>query len=118
MIVRSVSEIVGTQRDVSGDGWKSRRFLLAEDGLPVSVHETTVEAGTELRFSYEKHRETVYCVEGEGSLENMSTGERFTLAPGTLYSVDVGDDHVIRAETQVKFLCIFDPPLRGTETAE
>ena len=118
MIVRTVEEILDTERDVAGEGWKSRRMVLAKDGLPVSVHETTVEAGTTLRFCYETYRETVYCIEGRGSLENVSSGERYDLRPGTLYSVQIGDDHIVRAETDIKFLCIFDPPLQGTETAD
>jgi L-ectoine synthase len=118
MFVTSVEEILGTDRDVAGEGWKSRRLVLAKDGLPVSVHETIVEAGTTLRFCYESYRETVYCIEGKGSLENVSSGERFSLRPGTLYSVQIGDEHIVRAETAIKFLCIFDPPLQGTETAD
>lgn len=59
MFTRSVEEILGTERDVHGEGWKSRRLVLAEDGLPFSVHETLVEAGRSLRFTYRAHSETV-----------------------------------------------------------
>jgi L-ectoine synthase len=117
MFSRSVGEIIGTERDVHGQGWKSRRLVLARDGLPFSVHETIVEAGACLRFAYQAHSETVYCMEGSGTLEEVSSGKVYQLEPGRLYSVGIGDDHILKAETEIKFLCIFVPPLVGTEEA-
>jgi L-ectoine synthase len=118
MFSRCVQEIIGTQRDVHGDGWKSRRLVLAVDGLPFSVHETMVEAGTVLRFTYRSHSETVYCIEGRGTVEDVAKGKVIKLVPGCLYSVGIGDDHIVRAETDIKFLCIFEPPLAGAEEAD
>jgi L-ectoine synthase len=118
MFSRSVQEIIGTERDVHGKGWKSRRLVLAGDGLPFSVHETIVEAGAILRFSYRAHSETVYCIEGRGTVEDVAAGKVYQLEPGTLYTVGIGDDHTLKAETEIKFLCIFEPPLVGTEEAD
>jgi L-ectoine synthase len=117
MIIRSVSEVVGTERDVHGEGWRSRRLVLAGDGIGYSVHETTLEAGIELHFEYRHHRETVYCVEGEGSVEDVASGRRATLRPGSMYSAGVGEPHVVHTDTQVKVLCVFTPALTGTEEA-
>ncbi|MGD8421246.1 MAG: ectoine synthase, partial [Gammaproteobacteria bacterium] len=33
MIVRTLDELIDTPRDVRGQVWASRRFLLAEDGV-------------------------------------------------------------------------------------
>ena len=33
MIVRRLDETEGTERDVRGDGWASRRLLLRDDGM-------------------------------------------------------------------------------------
>ena len=33
MIVRTLQQIIDTERDVRGPVWASRRFLLAEDGV-------------------------------------------------------------------------------------
>jgi hypothetical protein len=53
MYYTSVEDVIGTDRDASGSGWRSRRLMLAKDGLPFSVHETTVAAGTELHLCYQ-----------------------------------------------------------------
>jgi len=42
MIVRSLEEIMGTERDVATPHWISRRLLLKSDGMGFSLHETTV----------------------------------------------------------------------------
>jgi L-ectoine synthase len=118
MLARHVEEILGTERDVAGDGWRSRRLLLAGDGLPYSVHETVIDAGAMLQFEYAVHRETVYCIEGSGSIRDVSTGRSWWLRPGSLYSVGIGDGHVVTTETGMKLLCIFDPPLEGREEAD
>ena len=118
MLTRHVREIVGTEREAEGPGWKSRRLLLAGEGRPFSLHETTVDAGAELAFNYRRHAETVYCVEGRGTLEDRNAGRTIPLEPGRFYVAAIGDDHVIRAETTIRFLCVFDPPLEGQEEAD
>jgi len=118
MFVRSVKDILGTDQDVAGNGWRSRRLILARDGLKYSVHETILEANVALRFAYASHRETVYCIEGEGSVRNLVTGETWELRPGSLYSVGIGDDHVVTTQSAMKLVCIFDPPLEGQEEAD
>jgi len=118
MQYKTVNDLVGTEREAVGSGWKSRRFLIAEDGYPFSVHETTVAAGTELRFNYQNHSETVYCVEGKASVQDVAGGKVFPIEPGSFYSVGRGDDHILRIEKDTKFLCIFEPPLEGDEEAD
>jgi L-ectoine synthase len=118
MIVRDVKDIIGTDRDVTGNGWQSRRVILARDGLKYSVHETIIEGNQNFRFHYKAHRETVYCIEGEGSVENVSTGEETPLNPGCIYSAGIDEEHVLKTLTRMKLLCIFDPPLHGQESAD
>lgn len=118
MLYKTVDDLVGTERDAVGPGWKSRRFLIAADGYPFSVHETTVAAGTELRFNYENHSETVYCVDGKATVEDVAGGQVFPIEPGSFYTVDRGDDHILRIEKDTRFLCIFEPPLEGDEEAD
>jgi L-ectoine synthase len=55
MIVRTLEEVAGTERDVAGEGWRSRRLLLRRDQLGFSLHDTTVEAGSVLHLQYKHH---------------------------------------------------------------
>lgn len=41
VMIRDLDEISGTERDVQGPGWRSRRLVVAEDGLKYSFHLTT-----------------------------------------------------------------------------
>jgi L-ectoine synthase len=118
MFIRSVREILGTERDVVGEGWTSRRLILARDGLPYSLHETVAAAHTTLRFAYRGHRETVYGICGAGTIANLATGEVRPLEPGTLYTAGIGEDHRVSTQSKMKFLCVFDPPLAGREEAD
>ncbi len=45
MIVRTTAEITGTDRDVADGSWRSKRIILAGDGVGFSFHETTIESG-------------------------------------------------------------------------
>ena len=50
MIVRSLVDLTGTERDVRGEGWRSRRLLRRDDGVKFSLHYTELDAGTELEL--------------------------------------------------------------------
>lgn len=92
--------------------------MLAAEGIGYSVHETTLAAGISLRFEYEHHRETVYCVSGEGCIEDLSSGRAAALSAGGLYSAGIGEPHRITTTTEMRLLCIFTPPLTGSEEAD
>ena len=116
MIVRTLQQLLGTDRDVRGPVWASRRFLLAEDGVGFTVTETTVEAGSEQVLWYKHHVEANYVIDGEGEVENVATGEVFALAPGSIYVLDGHEKHRLRAVTRMKLVCVFTPALTGRET--
>lgn len=116
MIVRGLDDIIGTERDVHGAVWKSRRFLLAGDGVGFSLNETTVEAGAVQDMWYKHHIEANYIIEGEGEVENVETGETFALKPGTMYTLDKNEKHRLTAKTRLRIVCIFTPALTGRET--
>ena len=92
--------------------------MLAGEGPEYSVHETTLDAGISLRFEYEHHRETVYCVQGEGQVRDLASGRVAELTPGGLYSAGVGEPHEISTRTEMLLVCIFTPPLIGREEAD
>jgi L-ectoine synthase len=116
VIVRSPADIEGTERDVSGDGWRSRRLLVRGDGMGFSLGDTTVAAGQELRLQYRHHLEACYCLEGEAEIEELDTGRRHMVRPGTLYALDRHDAHVIRVRSELRLICVFNPALTGRET--
>jgi L-ectoine synthase len=115
VIVRKLSTIEGSEREVSATTWKSRRLLLASDGMGFSLHDTVIHAGTATRMCYKNHLEAVYCVGGRGSIEVIATGELIPIADGTMYALDQHDEHVLRAETDLRLVCVFNPPLIGKE---
>jgi L-ectoine synthase len=109
-----LSDAIGTQREVRGTGWISRRLLLANDGMGFSLHDTLILAGAEIAMCYRNHLEAVYCVSGRGTIET-ARGERFELRDGTVYALDKHDQHILRAETEMRMVCVFNPPLVGSE---
>jgi L-ectoine synthase len=115
MIVRSLEDVVGSDRDVGGDGWRSRRLLLAADGLGFSLHDTTVAAGSELELEYRHHFEACYVVAGEADVTDQATGQRHRLGPAMVYALDRHDRHVLRALSELRLVCVFNPALAGTE---
>ena len=117
MIVKKLSDIVGTNAHVIGDAFESRRILLAADGVGYSLHDTLVKEGSEQHLQYKNHVESNYCIEGEGTVENETTGEVFPLNPGTIYVLDENEPHVVRAtKGDLRLICIFTPALTGHET--
>lgn len=115
MIVRDLNEEKNTRRNVQSDGWHSVRLLLKGDGMGFSFHITTIYAGAELPMHYQNHLESVYCVAGEGSIEDVATGEVHSVRPGVMYALDKNDRHVLRATTEMTMACVFNPPLTGLE---
>ncbi len=116
MIVKTLEETLTTPDHIIGDGFESRRILLARDGLGYSFHDTLVKAGSVQRLEYKNHVEANYCIEGDGEVEEVATGKTWTLRPGTMYVLDRHDAHIIRARTDLRLLCVFTPALAGTET--
>jgi len=116
MIVRKLTEILDTWRHVRGEGWERRRIALADDKMGYSMHDTLVKEGAELHLEYKNHLETNYCIEGLGEVENVATGERHPIQPGTMYALDKHDKHILRAvKGDLRLICAFSPPLSGRE---
>jgi len=115
VIVRSIQDLHGTDRDVAHGNWVSRRFLLAKDGVGFSVNETTIRAGTETPMWYKNHTEAVYCVGGEGEIEDLTDGTVYPIADGTIYVLNGHEKHILRARTELRLICVFTPPLTGRE---
>lgn len=115
MLIRTIDEITDTDADIQSENWRSKRIVLAREGAGFSVHETTLYAGTESEFCYQNHIEAVFIVEGEGEIEDTATGEVHQLGPGSLYLLNDHDRHKVRPRTQMRAVCVFNPPVTGRE---
>lgn len=116
MIVRTLRDISGTDREVSAATWTSRRLLLRRDGMGFSLHDTILYAGTTTEMEYQNHLEAVYCIEGRGQLHDLTTGSNHVIEPGTMYALSGHERHVLTAETQLRMVCVFNPPIVGPES--
>ncbi|WP_028548947.1 ectoine synthase [Paenibacillus sp. UNC451MF] len=114
MIVKHLDQLINTVDDVDTTTWNSRRLLLRKDGMGFSMNDTLIKAGTETLIWYQNHVEAVYCVEGEGEIEVIG-GETYKIKPGMLYALDGHERHFLRAKSQMRMICVFNPPLVGQE---
>jgi len=117
MIVRDLKTAENSDRKIvdPNGNWDSTRLLLENDNMGFSFHITTIFAGADFRMHYKNHLESVYCISGEGEVETLADGKRYPIAPGTLYILDQHDEHRLRASSEMKMACVFNPPLKGTE---
>lgn len=115
MIVRTTAEITGTERDIAAGAWRSKRIILAGDGVGFSFHETVIESGSVSEFHYQHHVEAVWVIEGSGTLTNHETGEVHDLGPGTMYLLNGHERHRVTCTDQLRMFCVFNPPVTGDE---
>lgn len=115
MIVRKLVELKGTDRDVDTPNWNSRRLLLAKDGMGFSLHDTIIRAGTCTEIHYKHHLEAVYCVAGKGSIEVLPDGPTYQIEDGVMYALSEHERHYLRAEEDMRMICVFNPPVTGKE---
>lgn len=116
MIARKLDELSGSDREVAAETWTSRRLLLADDGMGFSLHDTMIHAGTTTEIHYQNHLEAVYCVAGKGRVRVVDTGEVYEIESGTMYALDGHEKHLLIADTPMRMICVFNPPLVGPET--
>ena len=115
MIVRDLNKLKDTDRAVSDAQWTSVRMLLADDGMGFSFHITYLQAGSEHTFEYKNHFESVFCMQGKGSITDIATGETHEITPGVMYALNKHDRHILRAEEELVMACCFNPPVTGNE---
>ena len=117
MIVKSLSDIIGTEFDVHGPGWNSRRLRLKDDGMGFSMTHTIITAGAEMTLEYKNHLEACYCISGSGTVNDTATGTTHALAVGSIYALNANDHHTLRADPKadMHLICVFTPPLTGRE---
>ncbi|AVF05656.1 MAG: ectoine synthase [Devosia indica] len=115
MIVRDLESARLGDRLVNSNGWDSTRLLLAGDEMGFSFHITRIHEGTSHVFHYKHHFESVYCISGEGSIEELDTGVVHQIRPGVMYALNLNDKHRLTAKSEMVMACCFNPPVTGNE---
>ena len=115
MKVISLKDVIGTEHDVDGGNWVSRRLLLKKDGMGYTVNYTTIKPGTETHIWYQNHLESVYLTEGEGEVVTLSDNKVWPIKKDDLYVLDKHDEHLLRTKNGMSMICVFNPPLTGKE---
>ncbi|MEE9196175.1 MAG: ectoine synthase [Alphaproteobacteria bacterium] len=115
MIVKTKEDVMGTKGEARGNKWRSLRLLHKEDGMGVTLTDTILEPGFEMDLWQKNHLEACYCIEGEGTVEELENGKTHEVKPGTLYAMNEHDRHRIRAITRMRIVCTFYPALTGDE---
>lgn len=115
MIVRDLEAARQNERLVNANGWDSTRLLLAGDDMGFSFHITRIHEGTSHEFHYKHHFESVYCISGEGTIEEIDTGKVHQIRPGVMYALNLNDRHRLSAKSEMVMACCFNPPVTGQE---
>ncbi len=115
MIVRDLKQAERSDRRVESDGWTSVRLLLKDDAMGSSSHITTIHDGAVLEMEDKNHPESVYCICGEGSIEDLATAEPHAIGSGIMFALNRHDGHILRAWREMTMACVFDPPVTGRE---
>jgi L-ectoine synthase len=113
MLVRSLRDIIGTDRDVDWGNGLSRRMLVADDDRGYTITDTYVRPGSSSMLRYDNHLEACYCVDGTGYVDTEDATYR--IEAGTLYAPDRGESHVLRSDEGMRLICVFKPALVGRE---
>jgi L-ectoine synthase len=60
MKVLIMEDLIGTSREVVGEGFVSYRYVLARDGMGFSLHKTVIPKGEPLHWHYTNHLEACF----------------------------------------------------------
>lgn len=117
MFVRTVDELAAQGRVLSlvNNTTTSARLLTAADGIGFSYSDVRAAKGSDGTLWYKNHWEANYFISGRSTLEDLTTGQKWTLEAGSLYVVGPNDRHRLIALEDEHHISIFCPPLRGGE---
>ena len=117
MFVRSAEQMrqAGHEMVVANGEARTIRMITAADEIGFSLSDVRLAAGAAADLWYKHHREANFVISGSGKVEDLNTGEVWTLGPETLYCVGPEDRHRLSAATDLHLLSVFHPPLQGNE---
>lgn len=117
MLIKTLTQLkaAGREKVVANGSARTVRFLTQADGMGFTMSDVHLFAGVENVLWYKHHWEANYIVAGQGEVTDLTTGERWPLAPGVMYIVGPKDRHSMKAITDLHLVSIFNPPLQGDE---
>ncbi len=101
---------------VRGTGAQAFRYITQADECGFTISHPRATKGHGMELWYKNHVEANYVLEGQGSVEDLNTGEKWVLAPGSMYFVGPRDRHLMSFDTAFALVSVFNPPLVGNET--
>ena len=116
-VIRS-DDLKNTSREVRcpNGGFISNRILLESDNMGYTMTKTVIPVTGEVQtWHYKNHLESCYCVSGLAYLTNLETGEKYIIHPDTTYVLDNNERHGFEAIEETALICVFNPPLKGSE---
>ena len=58
---------------------------------------------------------TVYCVAGNGKIEDLKQGVVHEIYDGVMYALNNHDEHNLYGGSgRYELICVFNPPIKGT----
>ena len=81
-----------------------------------SYNDNRVTKGSDATLWYKHHWESNYIISGRGELTDLTSGQQWSLEPGTLYVVGPNDRHRSRVTEDEHHVSVFCPPLSGDES--
>jgi L-ectoine synthase len=116
VIIRTLNDVIGSNREMDWGNGVSRRFLLERDGMGYSLTDTIVKANTTSLLEYRNHMEACYCISGSGKVIEVSSGVVHKIEVGTIYALDKNDAHyLVAGDEDLRLVCVFMPALIGHE---
>lgn len=119
MFVRTAADVraAGFVRSIRYGTAIATRYLTARDGLGFSLSTGFKRAPHQpVPTWYKHHWEANFVASGSGELEELSTGRRWPLEPGTVYAVGPDDRYQGHGSEDILIVSVFNPPLVGDET--
>ena len=116
------AKLQGTARHVRDPAYDTTRFLLAADGMGVTVTDIVLAPGVPATYGYDNHVEIAYCIAGDAEVTDAA-GVVTAIRPGVMWIAERGERFVFRALRFVfralvptRLICVFTPPFEGHET--
>ena len=97
---------------VSHGAAKAYRYLTQADECGFTISTPRSPAGDGIVLHYKNHVEANYVIEGEGTAEDLTTGEKWDLFPGSMYFVGPKDRHQVNTTTGFYLLSGIQPAPR------